>query len=106
MVKKSLTRCIQKAHLISWFVYTSCSSPPIYRGYLVWCISAYFDIFICNASLHSLKCESDVFLQAYLAYGIPRSDLKFFALLQKVITFNQEKKILVWMHGSYKKHWV
>lgn len=23
-------------------------------------------------------------LQAYLAYGIPRSDLKFFALLQKV----------------------
>jgi hypothetical protein len=55
----------------------------------------YFEISIHNASLQSLKCESDVFLQAYLAYGIPRSDLKFFALLQKVITFNQEKKILV-----------
>ena len=96
MVKKSLKECIQKAHLISWLVYTSCSSPPIYRGYLVWWISSYFEIVICKASLHSLKFESDVFLQAYLAYGIPRSDLKFFALLQKVITVNQEKKILVW----------
>lgn len=106
MVKESLKQCIQKAHLITWFGYTSCSSLLIYRGYLVWCISAYFEIFICNTSPHSLTFKSDVFPQAYLAYGIPRSDLKFFALLQKVITLNQEKKIFVWMHGSYKKHWV
>lgn len=65
--------------------------PPIYPGLICYMIGILFTSFciFSSSGLHSLDALISLLIlstlcQAYLAYGIPKSDVKFFSLMQKV----------------------